>query len=908
MEQTLFDGLMSRRVLGWVVVFAFCVCLLGPSLEPSLGQETTAPSTSSSEPSSSAPSSTEPSSTEPSSTAPSTPESSKSPGEPAKPDDSKAVEPLHVAIDRMLSSTLPHLTARAVDDGLFLRRLSIDLRGVVPTGEEIKAYLADSNPNKLTNWVDQFMADPLHQERMVDWLDKTLMMRRPFGQVEKAKWVEMLRESVAKHTPIHQQVAQMLTSAWWDNSARPHLRFFLDRSGDPHLITRDLSRVLLGRDMQCNQCHNHPLVEEYKQIDYHGMLAFVSGSSFVEVTIKNDKDADVKTQMYVERPGANAPFESVFEKGVPFRTGPRLPVSAEIAEPYLEPDARLTKEAKPGAFAGVPLAPVHSRRQTLVDELLNKQPRVLARNFANRLWALCFERGLVHPVDMHHADNPPTHPELLDLLTTSLIEMNFDADKLLRELVLTDAYRRSSNMELQFWPVTPSVALDTGVREVEEIANAASTQLEKLKSQLAEAEKIEEQAEAALETANTAWRTAQASRHAALIELDKGEAAFNDVKKKSDAAAAAHSAAQKKRSDADTRIALLDEAAAKIQQAITLAGADDAELKTAIATSKAKAEAVKADLPNLDKAIVDTKAAADTALAALDAPRAKIKELVAAVDAQNSALAPLDLSYTQARLAWSQRRSDVVRIEREIERCEHAIKLREHITAARAIVTEIEQSRTQLAGLQSQLAAADEQLKKTNTALVEVTKSHAAVSGMLVAKRQVLTDHENELAQLRETIKQLDKSTALVAMPEALKQAVTAINETLTSKSSMTGQFQSEVDAHEKSLKEAAMKLAEATSIRDQADKVRVGLQADMTSKTSELQAKQTRFDELKAKAEETWHTILEDRRTEVQVGSFRPLSPEQFGLSILRVTNIFDNHVNAEIAELNKSAPLPLR
>ncbi len=210
MEQTLFDGLLSRRVLGWVVVFAFCVCLLGPSLEPSLGQETTAPSTSassSSAPSSPAPSSPEPSSsasssTEPSSTAPSTPESSKSPAEPAKPDDSKAVEPLHVAIDRMLSSTLPHLTARAVDDGLFLRRLSIDLRGVVPTGEEIKAYLADSNPNKLTNWVDQFMADPLHQERMVDWLDKTLMMRRPFGQVEKAKWVEMLRESVAKHTPF----------------------------------------------------------------------------------------------------------------------------------------------------------------------------------------------------------------------------------------------------------------------------------------------------------------------------------------------------------------------------------------------------------------------------------------------------------------------------------------------------------------------------------------------------------------------------------------------------------------------------------------------------------------------------------------------------------------------------------
>ncbi len=91
--------------------------------------------------------------------------------------------------------------------------------------------------------------------------------------------------------------------------------------------------------MQCNQCHNHPLVDEYLQVDYQGMLAFVSPSGLVEGVTKDDKGAEVKAQMYVERPGADAAFESVFEKGVALRSGPRLPVSTEIFEPYLDPDA-----------------------------------------------------------------------------------------------------------------------------------------------------------------------------------------------------------------------------------------------------------------------------------------------------------------------------------------------------------------------------------------------------------------------------------------------------------------------------------------------------------------------------------------------------------------------------------------
>ena len=245
-------------------------------------------------------------------------------------------EPLHVALDRVLSASVPQLTAGAAADGTYLRRLSLDLRGVVPTGEELTEFRADTNPNKREAWIDRFLTDPLHQERMVDWLDKTLMQRRPAAQVDRNAWIKWLRDAVENHVAIDKLTTQMLTAAWWNNTQRTDLRFFLERTGDPHLITRDVSRVFFGRDMQCNQCHNHPLVDEYLQIDYQGMLAFVSSSSMVEGVTKDDKGADVKAQMYVERPGADAPFESVFEKGVALRSGPRFPVSTEIFEAYLE--------------------------------------------------------------------------------------------------------------------------------------------------------------------------------------------------------------------------------------------------------------------------------------------------------------------------------------------------------------------------------------------------------------------------------------------------------------------------------------------------------------------------------------------------------------------------------------------
>lgn len=837
--------------------------------------------------------------------APITPSPSALPAQPAQAEPVK--EPLHTIIDRLLVAELPHLSASPAPDGVFLRRLSLDLRGVVPTAEELAAFKSDTDPNKRATWVDRFMSDPLHQEHMVDWLDKTLMQRRPFAQVDRNAWLKWLRDSVEAKTSLSALVTQILTANWWDNSQRPALRFFLERSGDPHLITRDLSRVMLGRDQQCNQCHDHPLVDEYRQVDYQGMFAFISGSGLVEGTTKDDKGADVKSQLYVERPGADAPFESVFVKGVALRTGPRLPVGVEIQETYLEPDARLQKDPQPTAFAGAPKPPVQSRRAMLADQLVNRQTRLFARNFANRIWAIAFGRGLVHPLDMHHADNPPAHPEVLEHLTTALIDMQFDYDRLLKELVLTNAYGRATDTDFQPWPIALTAPADAGAAGLAEIVAAATARKDLLNAELTKANEADTVAEQELEKVSTAWREAQAVRNAARAEVDKAEAAFNDVKKKSDDAAAAHQVAIKKHQDSAARIALIDEAAAKLQQAIGLsAGGADAELAAALAASKAKADAARAELPALEKASVDAKAGADTALAAVEAPRAKVKEAAGALAVQQTALATADASYAQARQAWASGRSRIALLMQQLDRCEDCLAMVEAITAARQQAGQRSAVESQLVAEQGKLPGLNEQVKVANDALAVGNQQLADANAALTSSKQAMAKHEAELAQLRETLAQLEKATALVSTPDPLKAASAVINENLAAKTASTSGLVTTLSQNEQAVTTATTNLAALQAAHATASQTLAAQQNVIAGKQTELNAQATSLNESISQARDAWQTVMSNQQVALAVGATRPLSPEQLGQSILRITGVFDNYVNVELAELQKNSPLP--
>ena len=182
---------------------------------------------------------------------------------------------------------------------------------------------------------------------------------------------------------------------------RPAAKFYLDKQAEPHEVTRAVGRVFFGMDMQCAQCHDHPLVDDYYQLDYYGLHAFVWTSLFTE--------AKKKQVSLAEKTDGEAAFARVH------RICGRA-AAATATERSSGSRARYGKG--PGvcrrAAKGVRSVPKFSRRAQLA-ELTSGSP-AFRLNMANRLWALMLGRGLVHPLDYHHSDNPPSNPRLLALL------------------------------------------------------------------------------------------------------------------------------------------------------------------------------------------------------------------------------------------------------------------------------------------------------------------------------------------------------------------------------------------------------------------------------------------------------------------------------------------------------------
>ena len=345
-----------------------------------------------------------------------------------------AAEPLYRQIDRAIEAKLCGDLAALSTDSEYLRRVYLDLAGMIPTSSDARAFLDDPSPYKRRRLIDRLMASPKYARRMQDVFDVMLMERRDDVHVPAAQWRAFLRWAFAENIPYNRLVDDILSADGTDPKTRGAAKFYLDRLAEPNLLTRDIGRMFLGRDLQCAQCHDHPLVDDYKQVHYYGLYAFLNRTTLFE----GGKNGSVLS----EKADGDVTFTSVFKKKVTHRTGPRIldrpavdeQEGAKGAEYLVAPD----KENKNRPI------PRYSRRAELAPRLTSGTVPEFNRNIVNRLWAMMMGRGLVHPVDLHHADNPPSHAELLDLLAREFVAMGYDVKAFLRELALTEAYQRSS--------------------------------------------------------------------------------------------------------------------------------------------------------------------------------------------------------------------------------------------------------------------------------------------------------------------------------------------------------------------------------------------------------------------------------------------------------------------------------
>jgi hypothetical protein len=351
-----------------------------------------------------------------------------------------AEAPLHERIDRAIAAAQPDFAQRAAapsSDAEFLRRLTLDLTGTLPTAAEARAFLKDVSPGKRQTLIDRLLASPEHARHLATVLDVMLMERRPDKYVPHAEWLEYLRSSAAANKPWDQLVREILSSDGADKKTRPAAKFYLERQAEANLLTRDLSRLFLGTNLQCCQCHDHPRIDDYKQAHYYGLFAFLNRSSVVV-------DQQLKMAVLSEKADGEVTYQSVFDPAKATKsTGPRLPEGPPLKEPGVEKGKEYLVAPSPRARA----VPTYSRRALLGPELARGDNEQFKRNIANRLWALMMGRGLVHPLDLDHSANPPSHPELLKLLADDIAARKFDLRGFLRELALSQTYQRSSEQK-----------------------------------------------------------------------------------------------------------------------------------------------------------------------------------------------------------------------------------------------------------------------------------------------------------------------------------------------------------------------------------------------------------------------------------------------------------------------------
>lgn len=305
--------------------------------------------------------------------------------------------------------------APQADDAEFLRRIYLDLHGVVPTAEPTTKFLADTDPAKRARLVDSLLDSPRYGEYLGDIWSAYLMSQLADDQRVRS---DKLRQWLADrfNTKSWDHIATELLTATGKIEENPAVVYLIE--GRLPRTVPDLtdltSRYFLGIRLNCAQCHDHPFVK-WKQDDYWGMAAFFT---------------------QIQTPGKSKLIYQVGVKDYPEITLTTLE-KAGMLDGYI---------SKPPTFLGG--EELKGKQQTsrvaLTEWMTSPKNPYFARAMVNRTWWRLFGRGIVRPVDDMHQANPPSHPELLELLSQRFVESGYDLKYLTRAMLLSRAYQRTS--------------------------------------------------------------------------------------------------------------------------------------------------------------------------------------------------------------------------------------------------------------------------------------------------------------------------------------------------------------------------------------------------------------------------------------------------------------------------------
>lgn len=321
-------------------------------------------------------------------------------------------------VDRLLVSQWRLLgiePSAPATDYEFLRRVSLDICGTVPTTEEIQAYQADTRLDKRARLIDRLLEQPEYASYFaLKWADILrnrgtgffTTMQRP-GTARFAGWI---RDCFATNMPYDRFVAELLAATGSMEKNPSTLWYRTVRNNQDYV--ESVAQAFLGVRIQCAQCHHHP-AERWSQSDYYSLAAV-----FARVGRKGG-------YIDVEVPTSETIFPNDEGEVIHPRTGQVM-----NPRPLGGPDFQVGRYEDP--------------RRNLAKWMTAPDNPYFARTMANRMWSHIFGRGLVHPIDDSRSTNPPSNPELLEVLARDFVTNDFDVKHLIRVLCNSAAYGLSS--------------------------------------------------------------------------------------------------------------------------------------------------------------------------------------------------------------------------------------------------------------------------------------------------------------------------------------------------------------------------------------------------------------------------------------------------------------------------------
>jgi hypothetical protein len=322
-----------------------------------------------------------------------------------------AVSPGRNFIDEKLAAKWKELglaPSPLCGDEEFLRRLSLDAIGTLPTPQEVRDFLADKSPDKRDRAIDRVLNRPEFVDFWaLKWGDLLRINRDLLNDKGMWSFHNWVRASLRDGKPTDEMVREIITAEGSTFTEGP-ANFYL-ASRNPTDWSETTAQLFLGVRMQCARCHHHPF-EKWSQDDYYGMTAF-----FARLGTKNSQE-----------------FGLFGRETVVF-----LRPAGEVSQPR-------KGTVKPHPLDGPVMDDPFDRRRKLAEWLTAKDNPFFARNFANRFWAYTMGRGLVEPIDDMRATNPPSIPEVLDALATDFAGHKYDLKHLLGTIFRSRAYQLSA--------------------------------------------------------------------------------------------------------------------------------------------------------------------------------------------------------------------------------------------------------------------------------------------------------------------------------------------------------------------------------------------------------------------------------------------------------------------------------